>query len=148
MEKLLISACMLGAATRYDGKSKCVLAPEISERLMQKYQLIPFCPEIYGGLSTPRIPSERIGDRVMAADGRDVTENYMRGAEEALRMCHIFGIRLALLKARSPACGKGEIYDGSFSGTLVPGNGVAAQLLCENGIAIYSEAEAEQLLLL
>ena len=139
MEKLLISACMLGAATRYDGKSKCVLAPEISERLMQKYQLIPFCPEIYGGLSTPRIPSERIGDRVMAADGRDVTENYMRGAEEALRMCHIFGIRLALLKARSPACGKGEIYDGSFSGKLIPGEGLSAQMLRAAGVEILGE---------
>ena len=146
MEKLLISACMLGAATRYDGKSKCVLAPEISERLMQKYQLIPFCPEIYGGLPTPRTPSERIGDRVMMKDGADVTDNYNRGAMEALELCRIYGIKRAILKERSPSCGKGKIYDGSFSGALTDRHGVTAELLIASGITVYGESEIGELI--
>ena len=137
-ENILVSACLLGVGCRYDGKHK-----ENTEvmRLREKYNLIPFCPEIYGGLPTPRVPSERIGDKVMMKDGHDVTDNYQRGAKEALELCKIYGIRTAVLKERSPSCGKGEIYDGTFSGTLTHRDGVTAELLILNGIRVLGESE-------
>ena len=142
MENILVSACLLGIGCRYDGKHKAnpgVLA------LMDRYNLIPACPEIFGGLPTPRVPSERIGERVMMKDGRDVTENYQRGAEEALTLCRIYDIKTAILKARSPSCGKGEIYDGSFTGALTQRDGVTAELLVSNGIRVLSEDEIDLL---
>lgn len=137
-ERILVSACLLGLPCRYDGKSKpCdkVIA------LKEGYELIPFCPEIYGGLETPRIPSERVGERVIMKDGRDVTENYNRGAEGALYLCQSLDIKRAILKERSPSCGKGKIYDGSFSGTLKDGDGVTAELLTIHGIEVVGESE-------
>ena len=136
MEKILISACMLGISCRYDGKSKKAISESDLRALNERYQLVPFCPEIYGGLPTPRVPSERIFDKVLMKDGTDVTENYAKGASEALLLCRIMGIKKALLKARSPSCGKGRIYDGTFTGTLTDGNGVTAELLERNGIAV------------
>jgi uncharacterized protein YbbK (DUF523 family) len=146
MEKLLISACLLGCSTRYDGKSKKVITDLDLQKLSEKYQLVPYCPEIYGGLPTPRIPSERIGDKVMMKDGRDVTDNYKRGALEALELCRIYNIRTAILKERSPSCGKGEIYDGTFTGALTERDGVTAELLCANGIRVLGETEINILL--
>ena len=143
MENILVSACLLGIGCRYDGKHKA--NPEVL-KLAEKYNLIPVCPEIYGGLPTPRVPSERIGDKVMMKDGRDVTENYHRGAKEALELCRIYNIKTAVLKERSPSCGKGEIYDGSFSGTLTARDGVCAELLLENGIRVIGESEINILL--
>ena len=143
-EKLLISACLLGVPCRYDGQSKPY--PGIVEMLSERYELIPVCPEIYGGLSTPRTPSERVGSRVMMRDGRDVTENYRKGAEATLALAVTLGARIALLKAKSPSCGKGKIYDGSFCANLVSGNGVTADLLITNGITVYTEDEIKQLL--
>lgn len=143
MENILVSACLLGIGCRYDGKHKA--DPEVI-KLRERYNLIPVCPEIYGGLPTPRTPSERIGDKVMMRDGTDVTENYKRGAEEALRLCRIYNIRCAVLKERSPSCGKGKIYDGSFSGTLTERDGVTAELLAANGIRVIGESEINILL--
>ena len=140
---LLISACLLGIPCRYDGKR--VTKVDISA-LRKKYNLIPICPEIYGGLPTPRIPSERVGGRVLMKDGRDVTENYKRGAEASLDIAKANGVSLALLKARSPSCGKGLIYDGSFSGTLTEGDGVAAELLMKEEITVFTEEELDLLL--
>ena len=145
MEKLLISACLLGANCRYDGKSKRALDDITLRRLMEKFDILPFCPEIYGGLPTPRVPSERRGDSYITAEGDDVSENYKRGACEGLRLAEMFSVRSAVLKARSPACGKGRIYDGSFSGTLGEGNGALAELLIDNGIKVYTEEEIEDL---
>mgnify|MGYP002618031408 CR=1 FL=1 len=108
--------------------------------------LVPVCPEVFGGLPTPRMPAERQGERVRALDGRDVTENYRRGAEEALRLARLLGARTALLKERSPSCGCGAIYDGSFTGALVPGRGVAAALLQESGIEVFGESGLDALL--
>lgn len=146
MEKLLVSACMLGISCRYDGKSKRVLNENVLARLSQKYELVPFCPEIYGGLPTPRTPSEIVSNEVYMKDGTNVTENYKRGACEALRLCDTFGIKKALLKERSPSCGKGQIYDGSFQGKLISGNGVTTELLLSAGILVFGESEAEELL--
>ena len=134
MEHLLIIACLLGAQCRYDGQSKPVLE---MVALSEQFDLVPLCPEQLGGLPTPRTPAERIGDRVITKDGRDVTAEYRRGAEQA---------RIVLLKERSPSCGSGTIYDGTFSGGLTAGDGVTAALLRENGIAVYGESEIERLL--
>ncbi len=142
-EKLLVSACLLGQPCRYDGRSCQRVDPVL---LAEKFEIIPFCPEIFGGLPTPRVPSERVGERVVMKDGTDVTENFLRGAEAAYALCRALGCRLALLKERSPSCGKGEIYDGSFSGNLTEGNGVAAEYLLARGIAVFGESELENLL--
>ena len=143
MENIIVSACLLGIGCRYDGKHKA--NPDVI-RLTEKYNLIPVCPEIYGGLPTPRVPSERIGDKVMMKDGRDVTENYQRGARETLEMCRIYNVKTAILKQRSPSCGKGEIYDGSFTGALTERDGVTAELLLANGIKVIGESEINILL--
>ena len=143
MENILVSACLLGIGCRYDGKHK---ANSEVLKLGEKYNLIPVCPEIYGGLPTPRVPSERIGDKVMMKNGSDVTENYQRGAKEALELCRIYNIKTAVLKERSPSCGKGEIYDGTFSGTLTERDGVTAELLMANGIRVLGESEINILL--
>ena len=146
MEKLIISACLLGVATRYDGKSKKAITDEDLKKLSERYHLVPVCPEIYGGLPTPRTPSERVEDRVKMKDGKDVTDNYLKGAYETLSLAKITGAKKALLKAKSPSCGKNEIYDGSFSGNLTSGNGVTVDLLIANGIEVFNENEIDMLL--
>ena len=133
---LLVSACLLGVSCRYDGGTKpcdAVIA------LAKTHTLIPVCPEIFGGLPTPRTPCEIVGDRVLSRCGADKTDAYRRGAAEVLRLAGLFDCRAALLKARSPACGSGEVYDGSFSGTLKKGDGVAAAALLAAGIPVFAE---------
>lgn len=113
---------------------------------LPRLRLVPVCPEILGGLPTPRTPSERQGERMVSKTGADVTAAYRKGAEEALRLARLFGCRKALLKERSPSCGRGQIYDGSFSGRLIPGDGVTARLLEQEGIAVFGESQLQQLL--
>ena len=113
---------------------------------LPRLRLVPVCPEILGGLPTPRTPSERQGERVVSKTGADVTAAYQKGAEEALRLARLFGCRKALLKERSPSCGRGQSYDGSFSGRLIPGDGVTARLLEQEGIAVFGESQLQQLL--
>lgn len=141
-ERILVSACLLGIPCRYDGRS---MPCDKVISLAEKYELVPVCPEIYGGLSTPRVPSERIGERVMMKNGTDVTENYARGAAAALELCRIFDIKTAILKEKSPSCGCGAIYDGSFSGRLTDGNGVTAELLLSHGIRVVGESFVEEI---
>ena len=141
--RVLVSACLIGMRCRYDSGGK--LLPEIEE-LMRVAELIPVCPEIYGGLPTPRTPSERVGARVMMKTGEDVTEAYHRGAQEALALAERFGVRCAVLKERSPSCGSGEIYDGSFSGAKIAGDGVTAELLKKNEITVYGESHVRELI--
>lgn len=138
--KILISACLLGLRCRYDGGGKPC---EKAIALCKGHQLIPVCPEQLGGLSTPRPPAEIRGDRVINRQGEDVTAPYRRGAEEARRLCRLFSCDLAILKARSPSCGCGQIYDGSFSGVLAPGDGVTARLLKAQGIPVITEEELD-----
>ena len=135
--KLLVSACLLGTPCRYDGKSK---KNEAVCALAERFELIPVCPEQLGGLPTPRDPSERQGARVVMASGRDVTKNYRRGAEAALALCMQHGCKAAILKEKSPSCGCGLIYDGTFSRRLVPGDGVTAAFLKAHGIKVYGES--------
>ena len=143
MEKILISACLLGKPCRYDGKAKPY---ERIEALKKKYELIPVCPEMSGGLPTPRLPAEIKDGQVINSKGLDVTREYTRGALETLNLAKEHNITLAILKERSPSCGKGKIYDGSFSGTLTDGNGITAELLIKNGITVLGESEIENLI--
>ena len=138
MENVLISACLIGVGCRYDGGR--VQKIDISEYL-GRICFIPVCPEILGGLSTPRLPSERRGKGVFMKNGRDVTENFLRGAEETLRLCLLYGCNIAVLKERSPSCSPSGIYDGSFTGTLRDGEGLTAEYLRRNGITVIGESE-------
>lgn len=135
---ILISACLLGVRVRYDGKSK---VNEDAMNLLGKHHLIPVCAEVMGGLPTPRIPAERVGEKVINWDGVDVTEQYERGAAEIVRLAKLYECELAILKERSPSCGSGEIYDGTFSGTLKAGDGVLAQRLKEAGVRVIGESQ-------
>ena len=141
--KILVSACLLGVCCRFDGQAK---PHEGVLSLLGRHTLIPVCPEIYGGLATPRPAAERVGERVLTAQGGDVTAQYRRGAEETLRLGRLYGCEAALLKERSPSCGHGVIHNGQFDGGLVPGNGVTAEWLLQNGIAVYGESDWEALL--
>ena len=140
---ILVSACLLGTACRYDGRSK---ADAAVTALLARHTLIPVCGEIFGGLSTPRTPAERRGDRVVTQDGRDVTQAYRRGAEEVLRLARLYGARAAILKERSPSCGSGQIYDGIFTHTLTEGDGLMAQMLKKKGVEVYGESQLEELI--
>ena len=140
---MLISACLLGVQCRYDGGGQ--ILPTL-DRLMERYELIPVCPEQLGGLPTPRTPAERQGGRVVDREGRDVTDAFSRGADQACHIARLYGARLALLKARSPSCGCTEIYDGSFSGRKIPGSGIAAERLTAMGVSVYTEADAQALI--
>ncbi len=138
MKKILVSACLLGCPCRYDGASKQdsrVIA------LMKDNILIPVCPEQAGGLATPRVPAEIKGDGVFTRDGADVTECYRAGAKTAVRLAVLYGVDCCILKARSPSCGSGSVYDGSFTGTLIPGDGVSAAALKEAGYRVLTEEE-------
>ncbi|MBR0199275.1 MAG: DUF523 domain-containing protein [Oscillospiraceae bacterium] len=141
-EALLISACLLGTNCKYNGGNNA-LPPEKLAALEERYRLVPVCPEQAGGLPTPRLPSECRGEQVVNRAGEDVTEAFRRGAELALETALREDCRLALLKERSPSCGSGRIYDGSFTATVIPGDGVTAEMLKKSGITVYSETEFE-----
>lgn len=143
MERILISACLLGISCRYDGKSKPM---ENIKELMEKYELIPVCGEILGGLPTPRVPAEIIGESVITKDGTDVTYEYMRGALEVLRIGKLYGCKKAILKERSPSCGSGIIYSGKFDNTFKEGWGKTAETLRDCGFEIYNESTVGALL--
>ncbi len=134
--RILVSACLLGLCCRYDGKSK---ANERVLSLAEKHELIPVCPEQLGGLPTPRPPAEIRDGRAVTNAGQDVTAQYEKGAAETLRLYDLLRCDCALLKARSPSCGPDTVYDGSFSGALVPGRGFAAKALSRRQIPILSE---------
>ncbi len=134
-ERILVSACLLGVNCKYDGYNN--YSDEIDE-FLKDYEVIPICPEIMGGLPTPRIASERLETKVLTKDGRDVTAQYVKGANECLFLAKKYDVKKALLKLKSPSCGYGQIYDGTFSHTLIDGNGVTAELLQQNGIEIIT----------
>ena len=138
MEVLLVSACLMGFDCKYSGGNNA-LPPETLDALRRSFRLIPVCPETAGGLPTPREPSERRGERVVSRDGRDVTAAFQKGAALTLRLAERYGAKRALLKCNSPSCGSGLIYDGSFSGKLIPGDGMTAELLKSRGIAVIGE---------
>lgn len=147
---VLVSACLLGISCRYDGASK---ENEALMKLAQEGRVIPVCPEQLGGCPTPRNRCEikdGTGAGVLAGkcivesiSGEDMTGQFIKGARETLKLAKICGANKAILKARSPSCGFGEIYDGTFSGKLRDGNGVTAELLHQNGIEIITEEAIE-----
>ena len=142
---VLISACLLGVPCKYSGGSNA--HPLLMEAARQEeIHFIPVCPECLGGLPIPRLPSEKQGDRVFSKSGEDLTEAFERGARSALHLARLFDCRCAILKERSPSCGSGAVYDGTFTGTVIPGDGVTAQLLKANGIQVVGESRAEELL--
>ena len=143
--KVVISACLLGVRCRYDGGDS---RNQTAMRHKKTYQLIPVCPEESGGLPTPRPPTEIVGGdgndvldgtaKVMTGDGTDVTEAFLKGAHHALEVAQSNGATHVILKSRSPSCGCGDIYDGTFSGTLTSGDGVTTALLKRHGITVTS----------
>lgn len=148
MIKILVSACLLGEKVRFDGGDKLV-----EDALMQRWhaeaRLVPICPEMAGGLPTPRPPAEIQGGtgvevlagdaRVTTPDGTDVSAQFIAGAERTVALARASGARLAILKARSPSCGSVTVYDGSFASRQIPGRGVAAAALAAEGIAVFDE---------
>ena len=141
---ILISAGLLGVHCRYDGQAS--VCPHLAQ-LQQHYQLIPVCPEIMGGLPTPRQPAELCQGRVYDRSGRDITAAFARGAAEVLHLAELYQCRYAILKERSPSCGSGQVYDGNFSATLVAGDGVLAAALKEKGITVIGESQIEKFFL-
>ena len=143
MEKILISACLIGDKVKYDGKSN--YNPLIKE-LLEYYELVPMCPEMEGGLTSPRDPCELVNGKVLTQKGRDCTHQYLEGAEKVYNVCLYLGIRTAILKDKSPSCGSTTIYDGSFSHREIKSLGVTAKLLKEKGIRIIPDTEIEKFL--
>ena len=140
MAKIIVSNCLLGCDCRYKGDN-CKNDKIID--LALSHILIPICPEQMGGLPTPRNPSEIVGNRLISNKGDDVTEEYMRGANIALNIALLNHVDFAIMKTKSPSCGKGKIYDGTFSGGMIDGNGVTVDLFLKNGIEVYSEEELD-----
>ncbi|MGE6102586.1 DUF523 domain-containing protein [Aeromonas veronii] len=138
VHKVLVSACLLGQPVRYDGQSKGIVSDWLSA-LGAEGRVLAFCPEVAGGLPTPRPPAERQGERVVTASGLDVTAEFDRGAELALEICQTQGIRFALLKEGSPSCGSGRIYNGRFEGVSVAGEGKTTTLLRRHGVGGFFE---------
>jgi len=141
MSKILVSACLAGCNCRYDGKSHC---KDYIVELVKNGKAIVVCPEQLGGLDTPRDPSEIVGDSVLTCNKVNVTANFELGANRTLNLALENNVKVAILKAKSPSCGSDIIYDGTFSGTLVDGYGVAAKLLIDNGIRVMDEIEGEE----
>lgn len=133
---ILVSACLLGTDCKYNGKNN--FNKKISY-LADRHTIIPICPEILGGLSTPRPPAEIRNGRVINKIGEDVTDAFVEGAKKTLDTAKKYNCKLAVLKANSPSCGCGEIYDGNFSKTLISGNGICAKMLIDNGIKVLTE---------
>lgn len=131
-----VSACLCGFPCRYDGKSK---PDERIKALYEEGRALPVCPEKLGGLKTPRTPCEIIDGRVISSDGEDRTNEYLLGSQKVLELCKKHGIKKAILKQNSPSCGSTHIYDGTFSGTLIEGEGCLTALLRKNGIEVTGE---------
>ncbi len=141
MNNIIVSSCLLGNNCKYNGGNN--FKPELT-LLSKKYHLIPFCPEVMGGLSTPRVPAEIRGKKVINQNQIDVTEAYLKGANLCLELAKKNNCQYAILKSKSPSCGFGLIYDGSFTKKAIKGNGITADLLYKNGIVILNENNYSQ----
>ena len=156
MPKILISACLLGQKVRYDGRDNLQSHSRLQEWI-KAGNVVTICPEMAGGLPTPRPPAEiepqktaqNIWDgegEIITIDGDDVTQEYLLGAQKTLALAVAHGVKVAILKARSPSCGSKTVYDGSHTRSLIDGMGVTAQLLTEHGIHVFDETEIDQAL--
>lgn len=142
-KKILVSACLCGDPTRYDRKSKPIDNPVFKKWIDDKV-LIKVCPEVLGGLTIPRSPAEIKNERVINKDGKDVTQNFTEGARLALKLAVENRVMFAILKESSPSCGSSNIYDGSFSGKKIPGEGIFARMLRQNNIKVFSENDIDE----
>jgi uncharacterized protein YbbK (DUF523 family) len=144
LNKILVSSCLLGQKVRYDG-GDCSQNNAILNQWIDEGRVISICPEVKGGLAVPRLPAEIQDSRVMNSEGCDVTDAFGLGAKIALSLCKQHNIKFALLKAKSPSCGNSQIYDGTFSKSLVKGQGITASLLKQNNIHVFNEEEIQEL---
>jgi uncharacterized protein YbbK (DUF523 family) len=140
---LIISSCLCGNNTKYNGGNNLI---DKLDLLKEKFNLITICPEVFGGLTTPRNPSEIIGDKVFSNKGLDVTDNFHNGAKMAVDILKKYNAKYALLKEGSPSCGVHKVYDGTFSGVKISGSGITTQMFKKLGIIVFSENEVEELL--
>ena len=138
--KIAVSACLIGKNTKYDGTNNYNEA--VMEYLKDK-EYILICPEVQGGLPTPRIPSERVNDKVINKENIDVTLQFVIGATKTIEMLKENNVELIIVKSKSPSCGYKQIYDGSFTGKIIEGNGVFTELAVKNGIQILTEKDIE-----
>lgn len=145
MEKILISACLYGHVVRYDGQDNLITHPQL-EVWKAQGRLVVFCPEVSGGLPTPRPPAEIQPDgKVITVEGNDVTAAFQTGTQQAVELCRRHHIKLALLKENSPSCGSHSIYNGQFNGTKVAGQGLTTAALQANGVTVFSEQQINEL---
>lgn len=143
METILVSACLLGDNVKYNGGNNY---DERIEKLKEYYDIVPICPEVFGGLSTPRVPSEIKGDSIINKEGKDVTYEFNRGAHKVINIVNFCHCKKAILMDRSPSCGVNKVYNGKFNGTLVDGMGYTARLLKDKGIELYTIDDIDQLI--
>ncbi len=149
---MLVSACLLGQPVRYDGRASG--HPDLLQAWQKQGRVVPLCPEVAGGLPTPRPPAEIPGGQggavldgeaqVVTVLGEDVSAEFLAGARMALELVRRHGIRMAVLKSGSPSCGNRLVYDGTFSGNKVAGEGVTSALLRREGVLVFSELELEE----
>jgi len=152
MQKILVSACLLGEKVRYDGSGCCQHG--LIEQWRQEGRVVPLCPEVAGELQVPRPPAEIEDGNAEAVlqgkgdirrrDGADVTDAFLQGAEKALAACWKHRIKIAILKEGSPSCGANQVNDGSFSGIKINGQGITARLLARHGISVFSEQQMDE----
>ncbi len=149
MQKIVISSCLLGEPCRYDGKKAKLEVEKKMEKILtllrREFQVISVCPEVLGGLPTPRVPAEIVGNQVINRVGVDVTKPYYNGAVKVLSLVKKDEVKIAILKERSPSCGSAEIYDGSFGGIAIKGEGITTKLLRENNVNVFSENQFEEI---
>lgn len=148
MKKILVSSCLCGEKCKYNGGNNYNIQVEA---YYKDKEVIKVCPEVLGGLPIPRHPAEIVGGtaqdvlngkaKILNNQGEDVTEAFLKGAQTVLKIAKDYGIRQAILKAKSPSCGRGKVYNGNFEGVLVEGNGITSQLLLEEGIEIKTEED-------
>ena len=144
-EKILISSCLLGENVKYDGGNNDITQEPFIQKLLKEDLLVGICPEVEGGLPTPRVPVEIINNKAINQAGEDKTLFFKKGAKKALALCKEHHIKYAILKFRSPSCGSNVIYDGTFSHTFTQGDGITAKVLKEHGIEVFSEKELDKL---
>ncbi len=143
--KILISACLLGQNVRYDGSNNSILENSFIQKLLNLDMLIPICPEVEGGLATPRVPVEIKDKKAIDKDGNDMSKNFFYGAQITCQLALNNDVKIAIMKAKSPSCGKDKIYDGSFSKKLIKANGVTVMALEKLGVDVYSEDDLKKL---